>query len=105
MQTQKAKAKAKEKHVGSVAEPDIFNENARKGPVQTQDTNSMAALKGKSGYEGGYGKGKTGKYGKGNHNGGYGKGKRNWNRAPGKAIGKGSANYNGYSYDGDCWSA
>ena len=35
---------------------------------------------------------------------GYGTGKNNWYRFPGKAIGKGSINYNGYSED-DYWSA
>ena len=57
----------------------------------------MAALKGK-----GKGKGTKGKYGKGNYKGGY-KGKNNWYKSPGKAIGKGSINYNGL--DEDYWSA
>ena len=67
----------------------------------------MAALKGK-----GKGKGKKGKQGKGYYKGGQGKGKNNWYRAPGKAIGKGSINYNGaeddywnaWGYEGEGWN-
>ena len=72
--------------------------------------NNIAALKGK-------GKGKTRKrkYGKNNYKGAYGKGKgnrNNWNRSPGKAIGKGAINYHGtdedywnaWGYDNDGWS-
>ena len=67
----------------------------------------MAALEGK-----GSGNGKNGKHGTGYQKGGYGNGNHNWYRAPGKAIGKGSINYNGveddywnaWAFEGDDWN-
>ena len=81
-----------------------FQRECPKGPVQSKDTYTIAALKGKSGYKGGYGKGKQGKYGKSNSKGGCGN-KNNWYRAPGKAIGKGGINYHGYSQEDDYYNA
>ena len=80
-----------------------FQRECPQGPVQSKDTHTIAALKGKYGYKGGYGKHNKGKYGKGK--GSYGKGKNNWYRAPGKAIGKGGINYHGYNQEDEYYNA